>query len=32
LAGIHRLLRGNHIARIRPGTELRKIGLRRVAP
>ena len=32
LAGIHRLLRLDHVARISSATELRKIGLRRAAP
>lgn len=32
LAGIYRVLRGNHGIRIGPGTELRKISPRRVAP
>jgi hypothetical protein len=32
LAGIHRLLRFDHVARISSATELRKIGLRRAAP
>jgi hypothetical protein len=32
LAGIFRVLRGNHVIRIGPRTELRKIGLRGAAP
>jgi hypothetical protein len=32
LAGIHRLLRWNHLAKISPATELRKINLGQTAP